>query len=51
MLAPLALAALLVGGVSTAVVINDEQAADAHNDKTPVVEVQTVETATPFIEE
>lgn len=51
MLAPLALAALLVGGVSTAVVINDEEAANAQNESMPVVEVQTVETANPFIEE
>ncbi|MCF7983920.1 MAG: hypothetical protein K9L70_05905 [Thiohalocapsa sp.] len=51
MLAPLAVAALLIGSVSTAVVVNDDQAVNAQKDRAPVVEVQTIETANPFIED
>ena len=49
MLTGLALAALLIGGVSTAIVVTDEQRATA-NDQAPVVEVQQIETVNPFTE-
>lgn len=51
MLGGIALAALLIGGVSTTVVLtNDEQAQARQDDRAPVVEVQKVETNSPFID-
>ncbi len=51
MLGGIALAALLIGGVSTAVVVSDNELAQAQdNSRAPVVEVQKVETGSPFNE-
>ncbi|MGB5736013.1 MAG: hypothetical protein WBM40_16370 [Thiohalocapsa sp.] len=51
MLGGIALAALLIGGVSTTVVLTDNQQAQAQQDnRAPVVEVQEVETNSPFID-
>jgi hypothetical protein len=44
MLEALALAALLIGGVQTAVIIADDDNVAARDSQNPVVEVQTVET-------
>ena len=49
MLAGIALAALVIGGVSSAVVVTQDQPIDA-KEKAPVVEVQKVETVNPFTE-
>jgi len=51
MLSGIALAALLIGGVSAAVVVSDNgQAQVQDNGRAPVVEVQKVETVSPFNE-
>ena len=51
MLGGIALAALLIGGVSTTVVLTDNQQAQAQQDnRAPVVEVQAVETNSPFVD-
>lgn len=51
MLGGIALAALLIGGVSTVVVVSDNSQAQAQDSRSvPVVEVQQVETVNPFTE-
>jgi hypothetical protein len=50
MLGGIALAALIIGSVSSAVVVSQDQPAQNDTSKTPVVEVQKVETANPFSE-
>jgi hypothetical protein len=47
MLAALAVAALVIGGVSSAVVVTHDDQMAAQR-QTPVVEVQKVETVNPF---
>ncbi|MFE8035069.1 hypothetical protein [Thiohalocapsa marina] len=49
MLAGIAVAALLIGSVSTAAVVTQEPQSQDEN-RTPVVEVQKVESVNPFIE-
>jgi hypothetical protein len=45
MLGVLAAIALVVGGISTAVVVSDSDGLSAQESRTPVVEVQAVESA------
>lgn len=47
MITGIALAALLIGGVTTAVTLNDERQAQDY-DRAPVIEVQKVETVNAF---
>jgi len=44
MLAGIALAALLVGGIQTAMIVTDNNAGSAQDHRAPVVEVQKVQT-------
>lgn len=50
MLAAVAVVALVVGGVQTALIATDQKAVQAEDNRAPVVEVQRVETVNPFTE-
>jgi hypothetical protein len=51
MLGGIALAALLIGGVSSTVVLTSDPQAQAQQDsRAPVVEVQEVQTNNPFVD-
>jgi hypothetical protein len=50
MLEALALAALLIGGIQTAVIVADDDTASARDSQNPVVEVQKVETVNTVAE-